>query len=390
MNVGVVGAGTMGVGIALVAAAAGADVLLADLSASMVTAGLSTVRKQLARRREKGQLSPHDEAAIAGRIGAATQLAELSRCELVIEAIIERLDAKRELFAELGLLVGADALLATNTSSLSVTAIAAAAPDPGRVFGMHFFNPAPILPLVEVVAALQSSASTTARGLEIAASWGKTPILVKDTPGFVVNRVARPFYLEALRILEEGIADEPTIDHAMRSCGFKMGPFELMDMIGIDINAAVTESIFHAFAFESRYRPSLLQLRLLRAGYLGRKSGRGFYHYGESAVRPAPASDERLHRAIAERIVTVLINEAADALFWRIASAEEIDRAVILGVSYPKGLLAWGDELGWTEVLRRMEALRSFYGEERYRPSPLVRRTAADGQRLRHPGGSPT
>lgn len=388
MKVGVVGAGTMGVGIALVAAAAGEQVVLTDVSAATAASGLVSAQKQLARRREKGLLNPEEEAAIAGRITVSGDISGLAPCELVIEAIVEKLEVKRELFRGAATVCQPDALLATNTSSLPVTAIAASVSQPERVLGLHFFNPAPLLPLVEVVSALQTAEETAVRGAAIAARWGKTPVRVRDTPGFIVNRVARPFYTESLRILEEGIADEATIDHAMKVIGgFKMGPFELIDLIGNDINAATTESVFRGLNYDARFRPSLRQQQLLQAGYLGRKSGRGFFAYGDGAEKPSPRGNEALYRRICERVVTMLINEAVDAVFWSVAGPEEIDRSVTLGVNYPKGLIAWGEEIGWEEVLHRLELLREEYCEERYRPSPLLRRAVREG---RSPAAGPS
>lgn len=383
MEVGVVGAGTMGLGIAMVAAAAGDRVVLSDSSPAALSVGLATIEKNLARRREKQQLSAADEVAIMSRITTRSDIEAFSGCELVIEAVVERLEVKQELFRALDLLVSPSAVLASNTSSLSITAIASACSRSERVIGFHFFNPAPILPLVEIVRPLQAAESAVNFGLATAARWGKKPISVIDTPAFVVNRVARPFYGEALRILEEGIADEATIDEAMKHLGgFKMGPFELMDLIGIDVNYLVTESVFKSFAYDSRYRPSIRQQRMVEAGYLGRKSGRGFYRYEDGAAKPTAVSNESLQRKIFERILAMLINEAVDALFWRVASAAEIDRAVVLGMNYPQGLLNWGEQLGWYWVLERLDELHLAYREERYRPSPLLLRAVREGLTL--------
>ena len=279
--------------------------------------------------------------------------------------------------------MGEDAILATNTSSLSVTGIAAACARPERVLGLHFFNPAPLLPLVEVVPGLATDPAVMQRARALIDAWGKTTVVARDTPGFIVNRVARPFYGEALRILEEGVADAATIDWAMREVGgFRMGPFELMDLIGNDINFKVTQSVYEAFFHDPRYRPSFTQQRMVEAGRLGRKSGRGYYDYAPGAVRPAPVESPALGRAIVNRIVAMLINEAVDAVFWRIAAPEDVDLAMTRGVNYPKGLLTWADELGPEVVLARLEALHADYCEDRYRPSPLLRRMVRENRRF--------
>jgi 3-hydroxybutyryl-CoA dehydrogenase len=213
--------------------------------------------------------------------------------------------------------------------------------------------------------------------------WGKTTVVAADTPGFIVNRVARPFYGEALRLLDEGIADAPTIDWAMRELGaFRMGPFELMDFIGLDVNFAVTRSVYEQTFHDPRYRPSLTQQRLVEAGRLGRKSGRGFYDHAEGAARPEPTRDAALGARILRRVLAMLVNEAADAVHWRVASPADVELAMTKGVNYPRGLLAWGDELGAAAVLAEIDALRDEYAEDRYRASPYLRRAARSGGRL--------
>jgi 3-hydroxybutyryl-CoA dehydrogenase len=308
------------------------------------------------------------------RIRYIGSLLDFSACGLVIEAIIEDLDIKRSVFEQLEEVVKEDCVLATNTSSLSVAAIAAACRLPERVMGLHFFNPAPLMALVEIVPAVQTQAELVQKATRWMKEWGKIPVIAKDTPGFIVNRVARPFYGEALRIYEEGIADPATIDWAMTELGgFRMGPFALMDYIGHDVNYTVTETVFTAFYYDPRYRPSFAQKRLVEAGYLGRKSGRGFYDYREGTRQPEPQKDKALGQTILDRILSMLINEAADALYLHIASREDIDLAMHKGVNYPKGLLVWGEEIGFGEIVQRMDALYDLYREDRYRCSPWLR-----------------
>jgi 3-hydroxybutyryl-CoA dehydrogenase len=302
---------------------------------------------------------------------------------MVIEAIVEEISAKQAAFHGFENALDETAILATNTSSLSITAIAGACRTPERVVGIHFFNPAPVLPLVEIVPGVATAPAVAETARATVAAWGKTAVMAADTPGFIVNRIARPFYGEALRIFEEGIADRATIDWAMQEKGgFRMGPFALMDLIGNDVNFAVTRSIFESLHYDPRYKPSVTQQRLVEAGRLGQKSGRGHYEYRPAVVKPEPVRDERLAHEIVQRILVMLINEAADALFWRIANRDDIDLAMTKGVAYPKGLLRWADELGIATVVERLEALQAEYGEDRYRTSPLLRRMAAASTRF--------
>ncbi|MEC7113987.1 MAG: 3-hydroxyacyl-CoA dehydrogenase NAD-binding domain-containing protein [Bacteroidota bacterium] len=377
MTVGVIGAGTMGQGIAQIAASAGHDVLLVDRDEAAMERALANLDRILKRLVEKGRLAPVESDDILSRIRTSSELTACAPCGLVIEAVVEKEDVKQTVFASLESIVGETTILATNTSSLSVTRLAAGLAHPSRFLGLHFFNPAPLLPLVEVVPALQTRQGLAEEMAVLMRSWGKQPAIAKDTPGFIVNRVARPFYGEAIRIHEEGIADIATIDWAMTELGgFRMGPFQLMDLIGNDINYAVTESVWKAFHHDPRYTPSFSQKRNVDAGWLGRKTGRGWHDHTEGAPVSEPRWDKDLGQDILWRILVMLINEAADAVFWGVASAEDVDRAMKGGVNYPKGLLEWAEEVGLDRCVQALDDLRAEYGEERYRCSPLLRRCA--------------
>jgi 3-hydroxybutyryl-CoA dehydrogenase len=380
-KIGVLGAGTMGSGIAQVAATCGHEVVLVDVNAEQLQKAQSSLNKVHDKLIEKQKISEVDKAAILGRIQFSSQLQDFHNCNLIIEAIIENLDIKKKVFAELESITAVDTILASNTSSLSIASIGAALKNPSRIVGIHFFNPAPLMPLVEIVPAVQTSAETVQKSKSLIDSWKKVTVLTKDTPGFIVNRIARPFYGEALRIYEEGLADFATIDWAMTHFGgFKMGPFTLMDYIGNDVNYAVTESVFAAFYYDPRYKPSLTQKRHSEAGFYGRKSGRGYYNYAEGVNLPEPNQNETLGRYIYERILVMLMNEASDALFLNIASKEDIDLAMTKGVNYPKGLLVWAEEFGISNLLKRLNELFEEYGEDRYRPSPLLKRMVKNNQ----------
>ena len=378
MIVGIIGSGTMGSGIAQVAATAGCEVNLYDTNSTALEKAEASLDKILSRLIEKGRIDVEEKSRICSAITYVSSLDELSESDLVIEAIIENLDIKKKVFQELETFVTNDCILASNTSSLSIASIASALENPSRCIGIHFFNPAPLMKLVEVIPSIQTSESTLSLAVRTISDWKKTVAVVKDTPGFIVNRVARPFYGEALRIYDEGIAEFQTIDGIMKSIGgFRMGPFELMDFIGNDINYTVTESVFEAFYYDPRYKPSFTQKRYAEAGYLGRKSGNGYYDYDESnnAIKSDQENQlsERLSMQIFDRILVMLINEAADALFWNIATAEDIDNAMTKGVNYPKGLLAWADEKGIDWCVEKMDELYQIYHEDRYRCSPLLR-----------------
>ena len=380
MKVSVIGAGTMGAGIAQIAATKGHEVCLYDSFDGVIETAENKLKKILNRLVEKERISQSENEAILDRINFSKSLENIKGSELVIEAIIENLEIKQKVFAEIESLVDDNCIIASNTSSLSIASIASSCKKAERVVGIHFFNPAPLMPLVEIIPAVQTSEDTLNKAKSIIDSWEKLTVIAKDTPGFIVNRVARPFYGEAIRIYEEGVADFATIDWAMREIGgFRMGPFELMDYIGNDINYTVTETVFAAFYFDQRYKPSFTQKRMMEAGYLGRKSGRGYYDYS-SENTPKANEDRELGKKILWRVLSMLINEAADALFLKIASREDIDLAMTKGVNYPKGLLAWADEIGVDNVLKQLEDLQAEYGEDRYRPSPLLKRMVKENK----------
>jgi 3-hydroxybutyryl-CoA dehydrogenase len=376
----------MGAGIAQVALRAGHPVVLADARPDAPARARDAIARALDREVEKGRMAAPDAGAAIARLDVvegADDLAPFAPCGAVVEAVVEELAVKRDLFARLERAVGDDAVLATNTSSLSVASIAAACRRPERVVGVHFFNPAPVLPLVEIVPALATDPAVADAARALVDAWGKTTVVAADSPGFIVNRVARPFYGESLRVHDEGLADAATIDWALREFGgFRMGPFELMDFIGLDVNFAVTRSVYEQTFHDPRYRPSLTQQRLVEAGRLGRKTGRGFYDHAEGAERPEPTRDEALGGAIVQRVVAMLVNEAADAVHWRLCSPADVELAMTRGVNYPRGLLAWGDLLGPAVVAAELDRLRDEYQEDRYRVSPLLRRAARDGGRL--------
>ncbi len=504
--VAVIGAGTMGAGIAQVAALHGHPVQLHDARFGAGDAARDGIGRTFAGLVAKGRMSAADADAALARITTVVTAPDVCVAGMVIEAIVEDLDAKRELFANLEHVVTPECILASNTSSLSITALAAGLRHPGRVVGMHFFNPVPLLPLVEVVRGLGTDPAVADTVFSTAEAWGKTPVHASSTPGFIVNRCARPFYGEALRLVQERAATPASIDAILREAGgFRMGPFELMDLIGLDVNFAVTRSVWEAFFHDPRYAPSLVQQELVAAGFLGRKSGRGFYAYGEGIAPPAadsaPACSaprqvtahgepgrlahwvDRLQSAGIEvqrnsvdsrfgagvlriggrgdgnatlaitdgrtataravetgvadlvlvdhvldaarctrvaiaradtcsaegraaavgalqacgvavtevddtpamvvlRTVSMLVNEAAEALTQGVADAASIDLAMRKGVNYPSGPFAWARQLGLATVCDALLHLARHYGEDRYRIAPLVRRRALAGKDL--------
>lgn len=468
--VGVVGAGTMGAGIAQVAAVAGHEVRVYDAAGGAAAAAVEAVRERLARAAGKGRLPAEEAEDAAARLHAVAALEEFAGCGLVVEAVVEDLEVKRALFAGLEAVGGPDAVLATNTSSLPVDAIAASLAHPGRVAGLHFFNPAPVLPLVEVVSGARTDAAVADLLVATARSWGKTPVRAASTPGFIVNRVARSFYGEAFRLLESGSVDAATIDALLReSGGFRMGPFELADLIGHDVNLAVSRSVWEAFGRDPRFTPSVLQERLVADGRLGRKTGGGIYAADEPRPEPATADavvgapavwagagevdpsapgwsaagddvelrltdgrtaaqhtgggprtvvlvDLALDRSparvgvaapehapkehvaaavgflqglgyavtvlpdvpglVVARTVATLAAAAADAVDSGVATAEDVDTAMRLGVNYPRGPYEWGAALGWDWVAGVLDALAAAEDPGRYRVLPGLRRRA--------------
>jgi 3-hydroxybutyryl-CoA dehydrogenase len=385
-TIGIIGAGTMGSGIAQVAATAGHKTLLYDSNTGILKKAVESVTQSTAKLAGKGKITEAERSAILSSLVMVEDIRSLSDCDLVVEAIVEDLAVKQKLFTDLEKTVNSKCVLATNTSSLSVTSIAAACKNAGRVIGIHFFNPAVLMPLVEIIPGLQTDQQTVSSVYDLIHQWKKSPVIARDTPGFIVNRIARPFYGEAIRIYEEqwrglpaGEKGMATIDWAMKEIGgFKMGPFELMDMIGNDVNYTVTETVWKQFFYDSRYRPSLTQKRLFESGRFGKKTGRGYFNYGEGTLMPEPEKNQDLGVQIFSRILAMLINEAVDALYLNVASRDDIDLAMRKGVNYPKGLLKWCDEAGAEKILNVLMALRNVYSEERYRPSVLLQHMAKE------------
>jgi 3-hydroxybutyryl-CoA dehydrogenase len=390
-RVGVVGAGTMGRGIAQLAALGGYETVLYDPLPGVAEASATELRKALDKGAARGRWSEEDAAAAAQRVQPAEDVEEMAGAELAIEAAPERLDLKREIFNRLAATLGPEATLASNTSSLRVSEIAAGVPQPERVVGMHFFNPPPLMKLVEIVAAERSSEEALSAATEVGERMGRTPIRAKDSPGFVANRLARPFSLESLRILGDGVADAATIDRIVRlGGGFRMGPFELLDLIGLDVNLEIARSFFAQGGEVERWRPSPIQEQLVAEGRFGRKSGHGYYRYGEGNERnpdpdlgiEAPTLDPDQLAKIdpaAERVLTRLFaqiaNEAAFALEEEIASPADMDTAMKLGFNWPVGPLEFTRLIGPRRAMKLLGRLGATDGAA-YQPAPRLRAEA--------------
>jgi 3-hydroxybutyryl-CoA dehydrogenase len=378
MKVAVLGAGAMGTGIGQVAGQNGCHVVYYDSFPGATDRSKASIEKIFNRLVEKGKISSDQKAEMLGRMRWSAAIEAVSGADLVIEAVIEDLEVKKALFAAVEPLISKEAWLCTNTSSLSIAALSSGLAHPERFGGLHFFNPAPLMPLVEVVPGIKTGEDFSETMEALMNEWGKVPVLAKDTPGFIVNKVARPFYSEAIKLYEEGVASVAEIDAAIKSIGFRMGPFELTDLIGHDVNYTVTETVWSQFFYDPRFRPSITQKRLKEAGLFGRKTGRGFYNYASGMDAAVVAQEEveidpLLSEKIVERILCLIINEALDAVWQGIASPENVDLAMTKGVNYPKGPIQWGREMGWDQVLGTLKRCHKHYGDDRYRPCPLLR-----------------
>ncbi|MGZ5187955.1 MAG: 3-hydroxyacyl-CoA dehydrogenase NAD-binding domain-containing protein [Kaistella sp.] len=374
-KVGIIGSGTMGIGIAQVAATSGCMVFLYDTNLAQTEKSLLSLKVTLDKLVEKQKISAETSEKIFKSIKPCAELSDLRDCDLIIEAIIENKEIKTGVFKKLEEIVSEKCIISSNTSSISITSLSSELAKPERFIGIHFFNPAPLMPLVEIIPGLLTDKRLAREIYALMESWGKIPVIAKDVPGFIVNRIARPFYGEALRIAEENIATPEQIDDAMRTLGnFKMGPFELMDLIGIDINFSVTKTVYADYFYDPKYKPSLLQQRMSEAKLLGRKTGKGFYDYSEGAEKPFPEKDEELYEIIFMRIISMLINEAVEAKRLGIANDEDLELAMQKGVNYPKGLLEWGFEIGYGKISATLQKLYTEYQEERYRQSPLLKK----------------
>ena len=378
MKVAVLGAGAMGTGIGQIAVQNGCHVVYYDSFPGATDRSKASIEKIFNRLAEKGKITSQQKEEMLGRMQWSADLDAVSGADLVVEAVIEDLDVKKDLFAKVEPLLRSDAWLCTNTSSLSIAALSSGLTHPERFGGLHFFNPAPLMPLVEVVPGVKTGDDFTETMEALMLEWGKVPVVAKDTPGFIVNKVARPFYSEAIKLYEEGVASVAEIDAAVKSIGFRMGPFELTDLIGHDVNYTVTETVWSQFFYDPRFRPSITQKRLKEAGLFGRKTGRGFYNYASGMDAAVVAQEEveidpMLSEKIVERILCLIINEALDAVWQGIASPENVDLAMTKGVNYPKGPIEWGREMGWDQVLGTLKRCHKHYGDDRYRPCPLLR-----------------
>lgn len=396
--VAVIGAGAMGAGIAQVAAAAGHPVHLVDAQEGAAAKAVDRIRDGLARRVAKGRAQQDEVDALLGRITPLTtsDMTVVPPVALVVEAVVEQIDIKRVIFRQLEEAQSPGTVLATNTSSLSIDAIVGEATTghdaalhggrspalrhPGRVLGLHFFNPPPVMRLVEVVRGEQSDPAVLEAAAELVRRWGKTPVQCTSTPGFIVNRVARPFYGEAQRMVEEGLVDAATVDLTLRRAGFRMGPMELTDLIGQDVNLAVGESVWHQTDEDPRYAPTDYQRALVREGRLGRKTGRGVFTYEDGRAVDADSDTELADRLVGGPVVTdpvartlaMLVNEGVDLVHRGEASAEDVDTAMRLGTNYPQGPFGWLAELGADRVRETLAELDLVYPGGRYRPSEAL------------------
>ena len=378
MKVAVLGAGAMGTGIGQIAVQNGCHVVYYDSFPGATDRSKASIEKIFNRLAEKGKITSEQKEEMLGRMTWSADIDAVSGADLVVEAVIEDLEVKKDLFAKVEPLLRSDAWLCTNTSSLSIAALSSGLTHPERFGGLHFFNPAPLMPLVEVVPGVKTGDDFTETMEALMLEWGKVPVVAKDTPGFIVNKVARPFYSEAIKLYEEGVASVAEIDAAVKSIGFRMGPFELTDLIGHDVNYTVTETVWSQFFYDPRFRPSITQKRLKEAGLFGRKTGRGFYNYASGMDAAVVAQEEveidpMLSEKSVERILCLIINEALDAVWQGIASPENVDLAMTKGVNYPKGPIQWGREMGWDQVLGTLKRCHKHYGDDRYRPCPLLR-----------------
>jgi 3-hydroxybutyryl-CoA dehydrogenase len=396
-RVGVLGAGTMGTGIAQVAALGGYETQLYDVFPEAAESGAVKLGEALATGVSRGRWSEAEAEAALNRVSSAPEIGELAGCDLLIEAAPEDVEVKRELFAAAAAVCGPETIFATNTSSLRVSEIAVGVPNPERVVGMHFFNPPVLMKLVEVVAAGESSERALAATTEVAERMGRTPIRARDTPGFVANRLARPFALESLRMLGDELADAETIDRIVRlGGGFRMGPFELIDLIGLDVNLEIARSFFAQGGEPERWRPSPIQERLVEEGKLGRKSGQGYYPYGESVEREidpelgilAPTLDpQQLARIdpaatrVLSRLFAQIANETAFALEEEVAAPGDMDTAMQLGFNWPLGPLGLAEKIGAGRAAELLEELEREKGGA-YAQAPLLRRAAAQAVEL--------
>ena len=387
MKVAILGAGAMGTGIGQIAAQKGCEVVYFDNYPGAIGRSSASIEKVFGRLVEKGRMSEDERTETLARMHWSDDLGSIDGADLVVEAVIEDLQVKKELLHKAEQHLSDTAWLCTNTSSLSIAALSSGLKHPERFGGLHFFNPAPLMPLVEIVPGIQSSEDFADTMEALMLDWGKVPVVAKDTPGFIVNKVARPFYSEAIKLYEEGIASVSEIDAAVKSLGFRMGPFELTDLIGHDVNYTVTETVWSQFFYDPRFRPSITQKRLFEAGLLGRKTGRGFYNYSSGMDAAVLAQenaelDPILGEKIVERILCLIINEALDAVWLGIASPDNVDLAMTKGVNYPKGPISWGQEMGWEDVLTVLERCHEYYGDDRYRPCPLLRHLVSENAEL--------